>query len=172
MKVEKAFCEESNLILKEKLNNSIESVQDTLNERFFKETRKELENGAKIPLVSLKEIKQNKEIYRTFTALRKGHIEYFDKFPKFTKKLIKLHLKESTKTLEFDANKLQSVIKNLHTMTSKRATFIATDQLGKHLSAINEAQNLFIGAKSYIWRTVKDGRVRETHELREGKLLF
>jgi SPP1 gp7 family putative phage head morphogenesis protein len=157
--------------LREKLTSTISDIQDTLQQRFFYETRKQFDQGKNVPLVDLKNLKKSKQIYKTFVAMRKGHIEYFDKFPKFIKQKIKEHLKASVTTLEFDANKLQSKLKNLQTMTSNRATFIATDQLGKHLSAINQAQNRYIGAKSYIWRTVKDGRVRDEHALRDGKVI-
>lgn len=104
--------------------------------------------------------------------MRKGHISYFDKFPSYAKKTIQDHLKKATDTLEFDANKLTKTIDSLYTMTKSRAVFIATDQLGKHLSAMNEAQNRFVGADAYIWRTVGDGRVRTEHKERNGKIFY
>ena len=153
--------------LRLKLSNTIHEVQDTLNSRLVSTVRK-----VGLPEIDLTDLKKNKEIYKTFTVMRKAHTDYFDKFPVYAKKVIKDHLTKSTEKLEFDANKLTNDINTLYNMTSNRAIFIATDQLGKHLSAINEAQNLYIGAKKYIWRTVGDGRVRQEHKERNGKMFY
>lgn len=125
-----------------------------------------------IPTFDFELYKKNKDVYKTFVAMRKGHISYFDKFPSYAKATIQDHLKKATDTLEFDANRLTKAIDSLYTMTKSRAVFIATDQLGKHLSAINEAQNLYVGSKKYIWRTVGDGRVRTEHKERDGKVFY
>ena len=151
--------------IKEKVFEEIEGVQITLNDRFIKQAKS-------LPTFDIADFKKNKEIYNIFKTMRAEHIKYFDKFPLYLKKTIQDHLKKNTETLEFDANKLTKDINSLYTMSSNRAIFIATDQLGKHLSAINEAQNLYVGAKKYIWRTVGDGRVRTEHRERNGKIFY
>jgi len=151
--------------LKKKIAGEIENIQVTLDNRFINQAKS-------LPTFDISEYKKNKEVYKIFKEMRDGHIKYFDKFPAYVKKTIQDHLKKNVETLEFDANKLTKDINSLYSMTSNRAIFIATDQLGKHLSAMNEAQNLYVGAKKYLWRTVGDGRVRTEHKERNGKIFY
>jgi len=53
-------------------------------------------------------------------------------------------------------------------VTKTRATLIARTETAKTASAVVQARSKFIGATHYIWRTVKDGRVRRIHRLLEG----
>ena len=49
-----------------------------------------------------------------------------------------------------------------------RAALIARDQIGKAYGQANAAQQRAIGVGKFIWRTVKDERVRDEHEVLEG----
>lgn len=50
-----------------------------------------------------------------------------------------------------------------------RAKFWASDQLGKAYSTLTKNNQKSAGFDQYIWRTQKDGRVRDTHAFLEGK---
>lgn len=50
-----------------------------------------------------------------------------------------------------------------------RATLIARDQVLKFNGELNQARQTELGIERYIWRTVKDNRVREEHADLEGE---
>jgi SPP1 gp7 family putative phage head morphogenesis protein len=54
--------------------------------------------------------------------------------------------------------------------SESRARLIARDQIGKFWGDVNKKRQLDIGAEYYIWRTMKDERVRESHEYMDGLL--
>lgn len=49
------------------------------------------------------------------------------------------------------------------------ATLIAVTETSRASTKLTEARALNIGSDGYIWRTSRDGRVRKTHKLLEGK---
>lgn len=51
----------------------------------------------------------------------------------------------------------------------KRAELVARDQIGKLTSQLNERRQRDIGVRSFLWRTVRDERVRPAHRARDGK---
>lgn len=51
----------------------------------------------------------------------------------------------------------------------KRSELIARDQIGKLTSQLNERRQRDIGVRSFVWRTVRDERVRPSHRARDGK---
>lgn len=50
-----------------------------------------------------------------------------------------------------------------------RAVLIGADQVGKLFGQLNQYNQMADGVEWYIWRTMNDSRVRETHQEREGK---
>lgn len=52
----------------------------------------------------------------------------------------------------------------------KRANRIARDQIGTLYGQLNVVRQQEIGIQKFIWRTVKDERVRSEHEEREGQI--
>lgn len=52
----------------------------------------------------------------------------------------------------------------------KRAELIARDQIGKAYGQINAARQRELGVERFVWRTVRDERVRSEHEEREGEI--
>lgn len=55
-------------------------------------------------------------------------------------------------------------------VTKARAKLIAEDQVFKLHSDLTMYRAQSIGSKGYVWRTMKDERVRKTHREREGKV--
>ena len=53
-------------------------------------------------------------------------------------------------------------------VTESRAALIARDQVGKLFGDINKQRQANLGVTRYVWRTVRDNRVREEHEALEG----
>lgn len=51
----------------------------------------------------------------------------------------------------------------------KRAKFIARDQVGKLYGQVNSARQRELGIEKFIWRTVRDERVRDEHVALEGE---
>jgi SPP1 gp7 family putative phage head morphogenesis protein len=65
------------------------------------------------------------------------------------------------------ASELRQINENF---TGARSRLIARDQIGKFWGDVNRKRQNDIGANYYIWRTVTDERVRESHAAMEGKL--
>jgi SPP1 gp7 family putative phage head morphogenesis protein len=61
-------------------------------------------------------------------------------------------------------------ILELGNMTINRATLIARTETAKVNSALTVARAEAIGSKSFIWRTVGDADVRESHKALDGKV--
>ena len=53
-------------------------------------------------------------------------------------------------------------------VTESRAALIARDQVGKLYADINRQRQGNLGVTRYVWRTVRDNRVREEHEALDG----
>lgn len=60
-------------------------------------------------------------------------------------------------------------IREIHDMTTNRATLIARTETAKAQSAITQARSLFIGADQYVWHTARDLDVRPAHRVLHGK---
>lgn len=54
-------------------------------------------------------------------------------------------------------------------VSKSRAMTIARTEVASTATALTKARVQFIGARSYIWRTSKDGAVRPSHRAMEGK---
>jgi SPP1 gp7 family putative phage head morphogenesis protein len=54
--------------------------------------------------------------------------------------------------------------------SENRAKLIARDQTSKFWGDVNKKRQQDIGTEYYIWRTMKDERVRESHEVMDGLL--
>lgn len=50
-----------------------------------------------------------------------------------------------------------------------RARLIARDQSGKYYGRMNQLRQTELGLDEYIWRTVRDERVRQSHRVKDGK---
>ena len=54
-------------------------------------------------------------------------------------------------------------------VSESTARLIARDQVGKFFGALNQVRQKDLGIEGFIWRTMKDNRVREEHEELEGE---
>lgn len=65
--------------------------------------------------------------------------------------------------------KVADEIENILSAPKKRAKLIARDQIGKLNGQLTKLRQENIGVRNYIWRTMLDERVRDSHQDREGK---
>jgi SPP1 gp7 family putative phage head morphogenesis protein len=56
-------------------------------------------------------------------------------------------------------------------VTRSRATMIARTETARVSSSLTMARATHIGSEGYIWRTVRDGRVRKSHKEMEGRFV-
>ena len=54
-------------------------------------------------------------------------------------------------------------------VTESRARLIARTEVSRAQSNLTEARARYVGSDGYIWRTSKDGGVRDSHKEMEGK---
>lgn len=66
-------------------------------------------------------------------------------------------------------DELKETIMHMAGVNERRAALIACDQVGKLNSQIVQYEQTSQGVEEYIWRTMRDNRVRELHQVREGK---
>lgn len=60
-------------------------------------------------------------------------------------------------------------IETILAIPKKRAELIARDQIGKLNGQLTQLRQQQVGVTHYIWRTMLDERVRDSHQEREGK---
>ena len=60
-------------------------------------------------------------------------------------------------------------IRRVYGISKRHALFIARDQIAKLNGQIQRAQQMDAGIRQYIWSTVKDERVRDSHRKLDGK---
>lgn len=53
-------------------------------------------------------------------------------------------------------------------VTEARATLIARTEVSRAQSNLTQARAMFAGSEGYVWRTSRDGDVRDTHRAMEG----
>lgn len=68
-----------------------------------------------------------------------------------------------------DEAQLAAYIEKRFEIGENRARFIARDQIGKLIGALNADRQQELGITEYIWRTRRDELVRPEHARREGK---
>lgn len=65
--------------------------------------------------------------------------------------------------------RLAEELRERYEIPENRAALIARDQVGKLYGNLNAQRQQNLGVTGYIWRTVRDNRVREDHEDRDGE---
>jgi SPP1 gp7 family putative phage head morphogenesis protein len=68
-----------------------------------------------------------------------------------------------------DAHSIRAAVLKINNGDRYRARLIARDQTQKLFSVLEQARQQEIGITSYIWRTVEDESVRETHQANNGQ---
>jgi len=66
-------------------------------------------------------------------------------------------------------NDLADEFERVYGMSERQANVIARDQLGKLNGEVNQARQEALGVTHYIWRTMRDNRVRDEHFALEGQ---
>lgn len=69
------------------------------------------------------------------------------------------------------AREIASEIARTSEVTKSRATLIARTEVARTSSGLTQARAEHIGSTHYIWRTARDGDVRHSHRLMEGKVI-
>lgn len=64
---------------------------------------------------------------------------------------------------------LIGIVEERYSVSTSRAELIARDQAGKFYGDLNRVRQGDLGIERFTWRTVRDNRVREEHEDRDGE---
>jgi len=64
---------------------------------------------------------------------------------------------------------LATLIEDRYGVAESSAKLVARDQVGKLYGDLNATRQQNLGVTSFTWRTMSDNRVRDEHELLEGK---
>lgn len=67
-----------------------------------------------------------------------------------------------------DAGVIAKRIQEKISVSSRKAGFIARNQMGNYYATMTKARHEELGIFSYTWRTSQDERVRHTHAIKEG----
>lgn len=65
---------------------------------------------------------------------------------------------------------LIGIVEERYSVSTSRAELIARDQAGKFYGDLNRVRQGDLGIERFTWRTVRDNRVREEHEDRDGEV--
>jgi SPP1 gp7 family putative phage head morphogenesis protein len=55
-------------------------------------------------------------------------------------------------------------------ISDRHARLIARDQVGKYYADVNHARQRALGVRRFVWRTVGDERVRDSHDALDGEV--
>lgn len=64
---------------------------------------------------------------------------------------------------------LAGIVEERYSVAQSRAELIARDQAGKFFGDLNRVRQTDLGIDRFTWRTMRDNRVREEHEDRDGE---
>ena len=119
--------------------------------------------------INLQSIIQNENLDDILVATTSENVALIRSIPEeYFKKIETLVYTGTTQ-----GNSASSMIKEIQSLgksTTKRAKLIARDQTSKLNSALNQQRQQNLGVEEYIWRTAGDGRVRESHASKNGKI--
>jgi len=119
--------------------------------------------------VNMQSIIQNEALEDILVATTSENVALIRSIPdEYFKKLESIVYTGTTQ-----GNNATSMIKEIQKLghsTTKRARLIARDQTSKLNSALNQKRQTNLGVEEYIWRTAGDGRVRESHANKNGKI--
>lgn len=119
--------------------------------------------------VNLQSIVQNEDLEDILVATTRENVGLIRSIPEeYFKKIETIVFTGTTQ-----GSKAGSMIKQIQQTgksTTKRARLIARDQSSKLNSALNQQRQQNLGVEEYIWRTAEDGRVRDSHANKNGKV--
>lgn len=110
----------------------------------------------------LSNVLQTSNIAPTIEALRLENVKLIKSLPiEAANRASKLA--QEAVTTGARADEIAAQIGASGTVTQSRATLIARTEIAKSNANITQARAGLVGAKQYIWRTMEDGAVRESH---------
>lgn len=125
-----------------------------------------IEQGIGVDLGSIVQIENLEDI---LTATTRENVSLIKSIPEeYFKNIESIVFSNTTQGRE--ANSMIKAISKQGKTTSKRAKLIARDQSSKLNSALNQQRQQNLGIEEYIWRTASDGRVRDNHASKNGKI--
>jgi SPP1 gp7 family putative phage head morphogenesis protein len=131
------------------------------NEKQWRENSKEMGRALRAEL-------QQAPTGMIMSALQDEQVELITSLPLNASK--RVH--ELTQQALVDSRRASDIAKDvLQTgkVTEARARLIARTEVSRAQSNLTQARAMFAGSQGYIWRTSKDGDVRDTHRAMEGK---
>lgn len=103
----------------------------------------------------------------SFARMRDEQVELIRSLPVKAAQRVTALAREAMLTSSRGAE-VEAAIMQTGLVTEKRARLIARTEVAKSASVFTQARAQFAGSPGYIWRTVKDGDVRHTHQNMEG----
>lgn len=100
-------------------------------------------------------------------ALQDEQVELITSLPKQASQ--RVH--ELTQQALVDSRRASDIAKDVLAtgkVTEARAKLIARTEVSRAQSNLTQARAMYAGSPGYIWRTAKDGAVRDTHQAMEG----
>ncbi len=137
---------------------------EAMGDKLDKRSANDLNASLKTEMVKSVKFPRATKASRTFI---KQNIKLISTVTDKTLPKIEQAIKEGLKA-GFDKKRLVDVIRKETKKSISYAEFVARDQMGKALAAIDKERQKSIGVKTYTWRTMKDGRVRGRHKKLEG----
>lgn len=119
--------------------------------------------------VDLSNVIRNEDLTDVMVASTRENVSLIKSIPEeYFKKLETIVFTETTQGST--ANSMIKQLKELGGVTTRRARLIARDQTAKVNSALTQQRSQNLGVEEYVWRTAGDGRVRDTHMSKNGKV--
>jgi len=119
--------------------------------------------------INLSSIARNENLTDLLVAKTQENVALIRSIPEEYFKKIETIVYEGT-TQGSKAGSMISQIRKAGKVSENKARLIARDQTSKLNSALNQQRQQNIGVEEYIWVTADDGRVRENHDNKNGKI--
>ena len=108
--------------------------------------------------------------YNIITANVQRNVSLISKLSQVAKRsLVKDIILLVSKDFKLSEKKLKGLLTSVYELDESEAGIIALDQTRKFEGAYSEAQQIASGITDYIWTTMLDDRVRDTHRVKHGK---
>lgn len=112
-------------------------------------------------------IRHNPKVAAKVAAMTQQNVALIKSIPQeYIAKVEKTLLKSLT---QGSKKSLIEEIQKIHSVTTSKARFIARDQTAKFNGILTEARQTAIGIEEYDWVSSRDGKVRDSHEDKDGK---
>lgn len=127
-----------------------------------KSNEKAWQQQSKIVGRELSKVLKTSNIAPTIEKLRQANVQLIKSLPVEAAERASKLAQEAT-TTGARADEIAAQIRASSTVTESRATLIARTEIAKSNANVTQARAGLVGATQYIWRTMEDGAVRESH---------